>query len=257
MIKRFIKINNALYRGGAPTPEDVRELSKNYGIKKIVSLDKDAGKRIDRICKLLNITHITIPIDMTHLGPLFELVNLDLHNLLIEGGPTFVHCQEGKDRTGMVCAMYKCKYLNWSCDRALTEAKKLGFGHGLDPKVVKLFEKIVCMNCQDEHDHCNSLHIDKNNADITGNSREEAQVYLDEANMKSLAPYMDADTRYIYDYKYDQFPNRENTWQNDPSTYNDKTESTGTDMPQVGTYDNDAGIGGSGPVENGGGFVNV
>lgn len=255
MIKRFIKVTNQLYRGSAPSVHDVKELHDKFGIKKIVSLDASAGHRINRICKLLGIHHIIIPIDMVHLEPIAKLLSYNLYDLLIEGGPTFVHCIEGKDRTGMVIAMFKCQYMDWNCHDAINEAKKLGFGIGLDPKVIKFYEKIVCMSCSDKHDHANLRHIDESNADIAGNSRDEARTYIDEANVKSFAPYLDPDGQYTYPYDYNQFPTRDNV-ESSKTPLEDKSMSDGTSVPQVGIYDNDAGIKGIGPVDNGGGFVN-
>jgi hypothetical protein len=98
VIRRFIKITNNLYRGSAPTVQDVKDLHNKFGIRKIVSLDAMAGHKINRICKLLGIEHIIIPIDMVHLEPIAKLLSYNLYDLLIEGGPTFVHCIEGKDR---------------------------------------------------------------------------------------------------------------------------------------------------------------
>lgn len=254
MIKRFIKVTNGLYRGSAPSPDDVKNLFDKFGIRKIVSLDAVTGQRIDRICKLLGIEHIIIPIDMNHIEPIAQLLGHDIYDLLITDGPTFVHCQEGKDRTGMVIAIFKCQYMDWDCKKAIKEAKSIGFGIGLPQKTVKFYEKIICMNCNQKHDHVNLKHIDNGNADITDNARDESLTYIDEANVKSFAPYLDPDRKYEYDYKYDQYPTRENVILN--VNPNDKTESVGNGVPQVGLYDNDAGIKGVGPVENGGGFVN-
>jgi tyrosine-protein phosphatase SIW14 len=37
--------------------------------------------------------------------------------------PVFVHCHEGKDRTGMIIACYRISHDNWSNQKALAEAK--------------------------------------------------------------------------------------------------------------------------------------
>lgn len=255
MIKRFIKVTNGLYRGGAPTVQDIKDLYDKFGVRKIVSLDAIVGHKIDRICKLLGIEHIIIPIDMIHLEPIAKLLSYNLYDLLIEDGPTFVHCIEGKDRTGMVVAMFKCQYMDWSCNKAIDEAESLGFGIGLDPRVVRFYEKLICMSCADKHNHANLRHIDENSADITGNSRDEALTYIDDASVKSFAPYLDPERQFTYPYDYNQFPTRDNI---EPSKtpLEDKSMSDGTSVPQVGIYDNDAGVRGIGPVENGGGFVN-
>jgi len=249
MLDRFRLITKGLYRGSCPSIKDVNVLHDVYGIKKIVSLDQKCGERINRVCKLLGIKHIIIPINMKDFEPIARLLSYNLHELLIDGGPTYVHCLHGKDRTGMVVAMYQCQYMGYSYERAIAEAKKLGFGIGLDPSVVKFYEKIINKSCKDNHKDNNSTW------DIADNSRDEAASTIDSADVKSFAPQLDPNHQYGYDYAYDQYPTRQNvvTKQN----YNDKSISEGDQIPQVGLYDNDAGIKGSGPIENGGGFVNT
>lgn len=258
MIKRFIKVTNDLFRGSAPSIEDVKKLYDSFGIRKIVSLDADAGHKINRVCKLLGIEHIIIPIDMIHMEPIANLLNRNLYDLLIVGGPTFVHCLEGKDRTGMVIAMFKCEYMDWNCHDAIAEAKKLGFGLGLNQEVVNFYEKIVCMSCEEKHNHATIKHIDNNSADIIENSRDESLTSFDNADMKSFAPFLDPTRQYpqnqVYDYSYDQYPTRDNV-EKEPNI--EEALSDGENMPLVGLYDNDSGIKGVGPVDNGGGFVST
>lgn len=199
MIKRFIKVTDELYRGGEPSIEDISKLQQLFNINKIISLDGSIGKKIDRVCKLQEINHIIIPINGTELEPIAKLLSYNLRDLLISDGPTFVHCAEGKDRTGMVIAMFKCKYLGWSCQEALKEAEKLGFGIGLDQKITNLFRKIVCKCCQEKHDHAHMRHIDNNNADIIENMRNDQMDH--DINMPSFAPYLDFQAKNVSPYE--------------------------------------------------------
>ncbi len=253
-MKRFSKVTDGLFRGGAPSIADVDALYHKFGIRKIVSLDPDVAKRIDRVCKLLGIDHITIPIDMKSMEPIAQLLSYNLKDLLIKGGPTFVHCREGKDRTGMVVAMFECQYMGKTCNEAIAEAKSMGFGLGLNPKVTKFYEKIICHSCNEKHDHANLKHIDNNSADIVDNNRDEAEVILDNVSMKSFAPYSDTMSSFPYLAKNDQYPTRENV---DLKQDLKEDPSTGNNVPLVGLYDNDAGIKGVGPVDNGGGFTST
>jgi protein-tyrosine phosphatase len=255
MIKRFIKVNDKLYRGGAPSVSDVVNLHKHFGIKKIVSLDGLVGNKIDRITKLLGINHIIIPLDANKIEPLAQLTSYNLYDLLMKGGPTYVHCLEGKDRTGMVIAMFKCKFMNVSCQDAIQEAKSIGFGFGLHPQIKHFYEKIIRLYCE-----CDKNVADDNNADIVDHTRESNSDWrgsvLDEADMKSFAPFFDTSRQYpynsTYDYKYDQYPTRDNF--DLEKVKEDK--GRGTDVPLVGLYDNDSGMKGIGPVDMGGGWVN-
>lgn len=260
MIHRFIEVlPHKLYRGSAPSPQDVINLYKHYGIRKIVSLDKDTGHAIEKVCKMLQIEHVLIPLHPTAVSikPLIHLLQQDLYKLLIEGGPTYVHCYQGKDRTGLVVAMFKCQYMGMDCHAALDEAKRIGFGIGLEPKVIKLFEKLICKSCKSKHNHTKK---DDNDADIVGNSREHYDFMgsvIDSATMQSFAPFMDGSKWQPYSpqyyYVYDQYPTRTNfdLPVDGPIKFEDDT------IPQIGIYDDSAGVRGFGPVELGSGFSNV
>jgi len=269
MIKRFFRINENLYRGGAPSTKDVMDLHDRFGIRKIVSLDETAGKKIDRICRLLGIEHVIIPIDAAKIEPIAELLNMDVHQLLMEGGPTFVHCIEGKDRTGMVVAMYESKYNDIPVEEAIERAKAVGFGHGVSPKIKHFYEKAIRSYCETS---------DENNADIVDHTREYEgewhDTYLDEADGKSFAPsqdpmvqehpfkmvdvgygYSPRDYPYYsgYDYAYDPSLTTREQIKEQPIAF----EPGGDKFPMVGLYENDSGMHGQGPVELGNGFVNT
>jgi Tyrosine phosphatase family len=279
LIKRFFRINDNLYRGSAPSPQDVIALKNQYGIKKIVSLDEIAGKHIGRICKLLDLTHIIIPLNADDIEPMANLLNENLQQLLIEGGPTYVHCIQGKDRTGMVIAMYDCKYNDVSCDEAIDRAKSLGFGIGLPPTIRDFYERAIRSYCDCE------MPEDENSADIVDHTRQWRNEWrgsvLDEADRKSFSTYQDPNVNewpelsdtytdtlngnfgigetvslrsspfgQPYDYAYDpKWSTRETN--EEPADFEDDYG-----VPMVGQYDSDAGIKGVGPVEIGGGFVN-
>lgn len=257
MIHRLRKVTDDLYRGSAPSPKDLIFLKEDLGIKKIVSLDRAAGERIKRTAKLLGIKHIIIPIDfMEFKKSLIAFLNNDLKKLLLEGGPTFVHCEAGKDRTGLAIALVQCKYLGKDPEDAIDEAKSLGFGIGLHPKITATFEKLI---------RASKPSKDNNNADIVSNQREyisdNRDSFLDEAHQGSFAPYLSVTKQNpmdpLYNFIMDQSPTRENyhAIKEYDITEDDITEENV--VPMVGVYNNDAGVRGFGPVEpNPGGFIN-
>lgn len=251
MISNLHKVTDQLYRGGAPSPKDVQWLKENLDIKKIVSLDQEAGQRIDRACKLLNIKHIMLPLQIDRKS-LLKLLQQDLNDLLMSDGPTFIHCHWGKDRTGLVVAMFKCKYMGMSPEAAIEEAKSYGFGVGVDKDVVDLYEKIIksCKSSKDE-----------NFADIVSKTRETKSDnrggILDEAKPSSFAPYLDStrtdSTDFVYNQINNQSPTRENY--NDYKSIKEHDKEGPNKIPSVGQYNNNAGVQGFGPALNPGGFI--
>lgn len=249
MIQRLKKITEGLYRGSAPSPKEVLWLKETLGINKIVSLDKETGDKIERACEMLGIEHVKMYIDANK-SSLLHLFSQDLKKLLLEGGPTYIHCHHGKDRTGLLAAVFKVKYMGMKPEKAIEEAKSLGFGIGVNPAWVKLYEKII-RSCTPEKD--------SNNADIVSNVRDgqgdSRDSYLDEGHQGSFAPYLQK-TRQdpmdsVYNYINDQSPTRENYNENKPIKEHDPEHDV---IPQVGVFNNDAGGRGFGPTENAGGF---
>jgi hypothetical protein len=249
MIHRLRKVTDGLFRGSGPSPKDVLWLKQQLGIRKIVSLDKEAGEKIDRACKLLHINHVKMYLH----GDRKSLLNLLHHNLkdlLIDGGPTYVHCHAGKDRTGLVVALFKCKYMGMNPDKAIEEAKSLGFGIGVDPKLIHLYERLI-RSCK--------VVKDQNNADIVSNERENVgdnrDSFLDEVHRGDFSVQLDHTRQNpmdaLYPYTLDQSPTRENY--PDTSLFQHDPNNTVT-VPNVGEYDNDAGQRGFGPVERMDGF---
>jgi hypothetical protein len=257
MIQRFRKVTDGLYRGSAPSPQDVAWMKENLGINKIVSLDEKSGDRIDRACKLLGINHMMVPIELHRLRTdLLKFIKHDIKELLLESGPTFVHCAEGKDRTGLAVALLQVKYLGKKPEAALEEAKSLGFGLNADPKAIHLFEKMIHSSKPAKND-TNSADIVSNEREYIGDNRDS---FLDEGHQGSFAPYL-SETKQnpmdaVYNYVVDQAPTRENYRQehDEPITKHDNQEEQDV-VPMVGVYDNDAGGRGFGPTDNNGGFI--
>jgi hypothetical protein len=260
MIYNFRKISNNLYRGSAPSIEDVIILDKKFNIKKIVSLDEDAGKRIDRACRLLDINHVMLPIDVGKKLSLIKFLNQDVVELFDHGGPTYVHCIHGKDRTGLACAMYRCEKQNWSCGEALEEAKSFGFGIGVDPRIIKLYIKLIKNACGCSKNDTNHTEF---GYDIVSNQREYPSDYADYTlgnwEQQSWSPYEDyrvkawpGSTQQI-DYP-EQYSSREDYGLDD--TTPDSSMDYGRGFPQPGGWDTSIlGINGTGPSLVGSGYI--
>lgn len=244
MIKRFRKIKDNLYRGSAPSVKDVIKIHKLLGIKRIVSLDQLASDRINNICKLLHIEHIIIHLDGTRKS-LLKLLSYNLSDLLDSGIPTFLHCHEGKDRTGLVTALFKCKYMGMNPEDAIKEAESLGFGIDVPPSVINLFKKIIRSSS------------DVNNADIVSNERDYISdgksSALDRADRGSFAPYLDKTQQYSYDPNIYNYQNIQGDSRINPESETYTTETR--EIPLVGLYDNTSGLRGVGPVDIGTGFI--
>lgn len=254
MIIRLREVVPGLFRGSAPSPKDILWLKDSLGINKIVSLDEQSGNIINRVTKLLDINHIMLPIDVTDSirlrTSLLNFSKVNLKDLLLKDGPTYVHCAAGKDRTGLAIALLKCKYMGVKPGKALQEAKSLGFGVGEPIEMVSLFEKLI-KECKPE---------DKNNADIVSNEREyisdNRSGALDEAQQGSFAPYLSQTRQDPVDSVYREINDQSPTRENYHKYKSIKKHDIEDEIPLVGIFNNDSGLHGAGPTEPVGGFIN-
>lgn len=133
-VKNFYKVEDGIYRGGRPeTDFSIQSLAENFGIKNIINLQGGDYYTIYRpIIPYLEpgempaaIEHeksVTITNGMGFFHAQLSAVNeIDNgENKLIDDAldfmhdknnrPIFIHCEHGKDRTGLLIALYKVKY---------------------------------------------------------------------------------------------------------------------------------------------------
>ena len=128
-----------LYRGGEPTDDQIRELKDKFGINKIVTLDAQTGAAIEGTCRALGIEPVVVPLsaigtDNKNVGTLTD----NIQSLLGEGGPVYVNCRNGEDRTGLAVALYRVAN-GWPVLKAEKEAWDLGMGRGLPSDTVEWY----------------------------------------------------------------------------------------------------------------------
>jgi len=98
------------------------------GVKTIVDLrhGTDHSDSEQKAAERLGLRYINVPMEGLA-APTDEQISRLLAVLdAADRGPVFVHCREGKDRTGAVVACYRIAHDHWSNDQALEEAKSYG-----------------------------------------------------------------------------------------------------------------------------------
>ena len=62
-------------------------------------------------------------------------------------GPVLIHCWHGSDRTGLISAMYRILYQDWSKDAAIDELMKGGYGyHAMYKNIPEYIRKVDILN---------------------------------------------------------------------------------------------------------------
>lgn len=129
----MIKFTDDIYRGPRPTRDTL--LASDPNPRTLINLESGwyewLNRRAPREARLadeLGMVQLHLPMSpfkpprLSQVAEVFELMNsLELPR------PLLVHCREGVDRTGVVCAYYRVVAEGWSPDAAIEEMLDLGF----------------------------------------------------------------------------------------------------------------------------------
>jgi tyrosine-protein phosphatase SIW14 len=126
-VANFHQVNETLYRGALPTDEGLKNLA-GLGVKTIVDLlpAKERSQTEEKSAERLGMRYINVPMTGLTAPTDDQIQNLLAVLTAADSGPVFVHCREGKDRTGAVIACYRIAHDHWDNAQALEEAKSLG-----------------------------------------------------------------------------------------------------------------------------------
>ena len=127
-IPNLHRVNDTLYRGGMPTKEGIQQLA-DMGIKTVINLHYSpwADRRERQWVEAAGMEYVYLPLRWFGQPPtrkvrrFFELVRE------AEATPVYIHCLEGKDRTGAMVAAYRISHDGWSAQQAYVEMKRYGF----------------------------------------------------------------------------------------------------------------------------------
>ncbi|WDT74184.1 MAG: dual specificity protein phosphatase family protein [Candidatus Manganitrophus sp.] len=120
-VPNFSKVSVLLWRGAQPTEEGFRNL-ETAGAKTIISLREhhDDLPLLERT----KLKYLRIPMDAwdpEEAELVLFLTQLERILKDPDSAPVFVHCAEGKDRTGYSIAAYRMLFENWTADDAIHE----------------------------------------------------------------------------------------------------------------------------------------
>ena len=122
-LKNLHQLNNEIFRSEQPTKKSFKELEK-LGIKSSLNLRKykrdncNAGKSGVKLFR----------VKMWAPNIKEQEVVIALKILKDAPKPIVIHCKYGSDRTGLICAMYRIVFENWTKKEAIDELRNGGFG---------------------------------------------------------------------------------------------------------------------------------
>jgi tyrosine-protein phosphatase SIW14 len=148
-IPNFAKVTDGLYRGGRPSELDLLYLV-SIGVKTDISLQGgdlnnpgyetivrwwEPGEIPESIAKekdlaeKLQMTFVHAPLNS--IAPITPEEDAAIDQLLLImndplAQPVYIHCEHGKDRSGLLVALYRVKYQGWTAKAAYAEWAKYG-----------------------------------------------------------------------------------------------------------------------------------
>jgi tyrosine-protein phosphatase SIW14 len=123
-LKNFYRLDDKVYRSAQPDRKGFQEL-KTLGITNVLSFrDHHAD---DKDAKGLGLTLYRVKMEAGEIedGQVAEALRI----IRTAKGPVLIHCWHGSDRTGLISALYRILFQNWSKDEAIEELMKGGYGY--------------------------------------------------------------------------------------------------------------------------------
>ncbi|MDQ7822300.1 MAG: tyrosine-protein phosphatase [Candidatus Eremiobacteraeota bacterium] len=122
------KLSEGLYRGAQPTKEGYKTL-KDMGVKTVINFRTTAGEREKEAKELkkLGIGYVELPIEPGKRPTEEQMVQFLRTVKDGQNQPVYMHCKEGKDRTGVMAAVYRRVEEGWSADGAKKEMDNFGY----------------------------------------------------------------------------------------------------------------------------------
>lgn len=137
-LKNFFRLDEKVYRSAQPNRKGFEEL-KRLGIRNVLNFrDHHAD---DRAAKGLGLTLYRIEMEAGEIkdGQVVDALRI----IRTSQGPIVIHCWHGSDRTGLISAMYRILYQNWSKEEAIEELTKGGYGyHSLYRNIPEYIRKV-------------------------------------------------------------------------------------------------------------------
>ncbi|HVZ21519.1 MAG TPA: tyrosine-protein phosphatase [Vicinamibacterales bacterium] len=127
-IFNFGKVSPTYYRGGELEGRDAADLAA-LGVKTVIDLrGSDYDPEEAPLVAAAGMSYVRMPMT-THTAPTPEQIATFLSIVNDPAKqPVYVHCVEGRHRTGVMTAVYRMTVDHWTADQAFEEMKHYKFG---------------------------------------------------------------------------------------------------------------------------------
>lgn len=128
-ILRFFQVSPTVYRGSQPVADADFEMLRSHGVTTLISMNDSKKWRDYEKAKAeeFGMQYLWFPIS-SFWTPSKAKVKPALQAMIEpKNGTVFVHCQQGKDRTGMMVGFYRVYVEGWTPKDAREEMAKFNF----------------------------------------------------------------------------------------------------------------------------------
>jgi tyrosine-protein phosphatase SIW14 len=121
-VEKFQKLDDVVYRGAQPDARGFRELEK-LGIRTVIDLRKHHSDEKLLVGTSLGLKNIGMNVWHEEDKDVMEFLKTVKDR---SRAPFFVHCKQGVDRAGFMCAIYRIVAQGWDKDKAIAEMRAFG-----------------------------------------------------------------------------------------------------------------------------------
>ncbi len=137
------EVDKNVWRGSQPLSQKEFDQLGKMGIKVIINIQRLGDKKIaieEARALELGYKFIQIPMDANQ-TPTDETIEKILTELQrTENHPVYLHCTLGRDRTGLVFALYRVRVQGWTPEAAYKEWVSMGFSNKFLKKLDRYFK---------------------------------------------------------------------------------------------------------------------
>jgi protein tyrosine/serine phosphatase len=141
-VDNFAPVTGApIYRGGQPTREGYAQLAGgDLKIATIIDLRDDAVDWAEKAVTALGMKYKRIGTNAATVDN--EKIRQFLKTVgeAAAAGPVFIHCRQGRDRTGLEVAMYRIMVQGWTREAAIKELRDLGYNRFWFPGIERFLQ---------------------------------------------------------------------------------------------------------------------
>lgn len=145
-LNNFWKINDTIYRSEQPHKKDFVYLN-NLGFRAVLNLRTCHTDK--KLINNFNIVEYNVKMKAGHFGDKEIIESIKV--IRDSPKPLIVHCWHGSDRTGVVIAMFRIIYQNWTKEQALLELQNGGYGfHTVFSNIQEYIKNVDVENIRSE-----------------------------------------------------------------------------------------------------------